>query len=65
LAGLPAAEGAAAHLDLSPTAQQIAAGPPNADSERGQLAERIRGVAKRDPAATASVLRMWIQDNQT
>jgi len=63
--GLPAAEGAAAHLDLSPKAQQLAAGPPTSDGERAQLADRIRGVVKRDPAATANVVRMWMQDKQT
>jgi flagellar biosynthesis/type III secretory pathway M-ring protein FliF/YscJ len=28
------------------------------------LADRIRVVAKRDPAATANVLRMWMQENE-
>jgi flagellar biosynthesis/type III secretory pathway M-ring protein FliF/YscJ len=58
-------EGAAAHLDLSPQAQQLAAGPQISDAERDQLAERVRVVVKRDPAATANVLRMWLQDNQS
>jgi flagellar M-ring protein FliF len=62
---LPGAEGAAAHLDLSPKAQQIAAGPQISEVDRDQLADRIRVVAKRDPAATANVLRMWLQDNQS
>ena len=65
LAALPGAEGAAARLDLSPHAQQLAAGPQISDAERDQLAERIRAVAKRDPAATANVLRMWLQDQQS
>jgi flagellar M-ring protein FliF len=64
-AALPVAEGAAAHLDLSPQAQQLAAGPHISEADRDQLAERIRVVAKRDPAATANVLRMWLQDNQS
>ncbi|HEX3745140.1 MAG TPA: flagellar basal-body MS-ring/collar protein FliF [Bryobacteraceae bacterium] len=63
--GLPVVEGAAAHLDLSPQAQQLAAGPQISDAERDQLAERVRVVVKRDPAATANVLRMWLQDNQS
>ncbi len=62
---LPAGEGAAANLELSPRAQQLAAGPPLSEGDRDQLADRIRVVAKRDPAATANVLRMWMQDNQT
>lgn len=35
------------------------------EDERQQLAERVRETAKRDPAATANVLRMWLQDHQT
>jgi flagellar M-ring protein FliF len=61
---LSGAEGAAAHLDLSAKAQQLA-GPQVSEVDRDQLAERVRLVAKRDPAATANVLRMWLQDNQT
>jgi len=61
--GLPVAEGAAARLDLSPKAQQLAAGPPIPEGDH--LADRVRGVVKRDPAATANVLRQWMQDNQT
>jgi flagellar biosynthesis/type III secretory pathway M-ring protein FliF/YscJ len=55
---MPGAEPPAARLDLSPAAQQLSEG------DREQLAERIRQVAKRDPAATANVLRMWLQDSQ-
>ena len=59
---LPPAENTAAapaaKIDLSPHARQIAEG------ERDQLAERIRQLAKRDPAATANVLRMWLQDSE-
>jgi len=64
-ASLPGAEGAAAHLELSAKAQQLAAGPQISEGERDQLADRIRLVAKRDPAATANVLRMWLQENQS
>ena len=56
---LPVVEGAAAQIELSAAAQQISEG------DRDQLAERIRQLAKRDPAATANVLRMWLQDNQS
>jgi flagellar M-ring protein FliF len=62
---LPSGDGAAANLELSPRAQQLAAGPPLSEADRDQLADRIRVVAKRDPAATANVLRMWMQDKQT
>jgi flagellar biosynthesis/type III secretory pathway M-ring protein FliF/YscJ len=56
---MPVHETAAAHLDLSPAAQQISEG------DRDQLAERIRQLAKRDPAATVNVLRMWLQESQS
>jgi flagellar biosynthesis/type III secretory pathway M-ring protein FliF/YscJ len=46
-------------MDASSGAQQLSEG------EREQLADRIRQLAKRDPAATANVLRMWLQDSQT
>lgn len=62
---LPGTEGAPANIDLSPQAQQLAAGAQLTESDRDQLADRIRQVTKRDPAATASVLRMWLQDGQT
>jgi flagellar biosynthesis/type III secretory pathway M-ring protein FliF/YscJ len=29
------------------------------------LADRVRQAVKRDPAATANVLKMWLQENQT
>jgi flagellar M-ring protein FliF len=61
---LPGAEGVAARIELSPTAQQLAAGPPLTEADRDQLAERIRVVVKRDPAVTANVLRMWMEENQ-
>lgn len=62
---LPGAEGLPAHLELSAKAQQHAMVPQLSEGERDQLADRIRQVAKRDPAATANVLRMWLQDNQS
>jgi len=62
---LPGGEGLPAHLELSPRAQQLAAGQQPSEPVRDELADRIRVVAKRDPAATANVLRMWLQDNQT
>jgi flagellar M-ring protein FliF len=55
---LPGSESPAAHIDLSPAAQQLSEG------DREQLADRIRQLAKRDPATTANVLRMWLQDSQ-
>jgi flagellar M-ring protein FliF len=62
---LTGAEGVAANIELSARAQQLAAGPPLTEADRDQLADRIRVVAKRDPVATANVLRMWMQDSQT
>ncbi len=62
---LPELEGIAANLNLSATAQQMAGVPQLSEGERDQLAERIRQVAKRDPAATANVLRMWLQDTHS
>jgi flagellar M-ring protein FliF len=61
---LPGAEGTAPHLDFSARAQQLSSVPQLSEGDRDQLADRIRVVAKRDPAATANVLRMWLQDNQ-
>jgi flagellar biosynthesis/type III secretory pathway M-ring protein FliF/YscJ len=56
--------------DLSPTAAAIANGqaPPAARIEAktpNELAERVRPIAKRDPAVTANVLRMWLQESRT
>ena len=36
--------------------------PALSESDRDQLADRVRQLAKRDPAATANVLRMWLQE---
>jgi flagellar M-ring protein FliF len=38
-------------------------GAPN--DERLQLAERVRQLARRDPAAAKNVLRMWLQERNT
>ncbi|MGP8243224.1 MAG: flagellar basal-body MS-ring/collar protein FliF [Bryobacteraceae bacterium] len=60
-------EGPAAHTELSETAVAIANGQaplPAAAAPHGELAERIRPIAKRDPAVTASVLRMWLQETR-
>jgi flagellar M-ring protein FliF len=59
----------AAHTDLSATAAAIANGqaPPAARLEArepNELAERVRPIVKRDPAVTANVLRMWLQENR-
>ena len=56
---LASPEGPAARIEFSSAAQQISEG------DREQLGDRIRQLAKRDPAATANVLRMWLQDNQS
>jgi len=55
---LGGAEAPAANIELTPAAQQLSEG------DREQLADRIRQIAKRDPAATANVLRMWLQEGQ-
>ena len=55
---LGGAEAPAANIEFSPAAQQLSEG------DREQLADRIRQVAKRDPAATANVLRMWLHEGQ-
>jgi flagellar biosynthesis/type III secretory pathway M-ring protein FliF/YscJ len=34
------------------------------EEDRDQLADRVRLLAKRDPAVTANVLRMWLQDTE-
>ena len=56
---LSGGESPAANIELSAAAQQLTEG------DRDQLADRIRQLAKRDPAATANVLRMWLQDSQS
>jgi flagellar biosynthesis/type III secretory pathway M-ring protein FliF/YscJ len=56
------ARGAPRTFGQSPTAGGV---PQLSEGDRDQLADRIRQVAKRDPAATANVLRMWLQDKQS
>jgi flagellar M-ring protein FliF len=53
---LPVAEGPPANIELSEKAKELAE-PENPDI----LADRIRQTARRDPAATANVLRMWLE----
>ena len=59
----------AALKDLSPAAAaqiaaSAAAAPPAAE-DNSELAGRVRLVAKRDPALTVNVLRMWLQESAT
>jgi len=69
-AALP--RGEAAPTPLSPPAQ-VSAGHMEALhtsanpqlEERGHLTERARQVARKDPAATASVVRMWMQESRS
>jgi flagellar M-ring protein FliF len=66
----PELDAPAVPTDLSPTAAAIANGqaPPAARIEAktpNELAERVRPIAKRDPAVTANVLRMWLQESRT
>jgi flagellar M-ring protein FliF len=56
---------------LSPAASILSAGELAAADERAlaeenhkELAERVRQAATRDPAATANVLRMWLQETR-
>jgi flagellar M-ring protein FliF len=55
---LPASEPRPAQMEA------LSAAPQLSEGEREQLGDRIRQLAKRDPAATANVLRMWLQDTQ-
>jgi flagellar M-ring protein FliF len=68
-ASLPAElQAPAALAELSPAAAQIAAtaaGAPPAVEDNSELAERVRLVAKREPALTVNVLRMWLQESAT
>jgi flagellar M-ring protein FliF len=69
-ASLPAELQAPAALkEISPAAEaQIAAsaaGAPPAAEDNSELAGRVRLVAKRDPASTVNVLRMWLQESAT
>ena len=54
---LPQSEPRGTQIDGLPAVPQLSEG------ERDQLADRIRQLAKRDPAATANVLRMWLQES--
>ena len=71
-------EAPAARTDLSPAAAEIAAAAMNAPGtagaikapaataeENGELAERVRLLAKREPDLTVNVLRMWLQESKT
>jgi len=58
-AGLSAAE-ATARLEGSGRSGMNAL----TEEDRDQLADRVRQLAKRDPAITANVLRMWLQDTE-
>ena len=63
--GMPAElQSPAALAELSPAAAQIAAmaAAPRVGDENSDLAERVRLVAKREPALTVNVLRMWLQE---
>jgi flagellar M-ring protein FliF len=63
--GMPAElESPAALPELSPAASPIAGSTtaPRAVEDSGELAERVRLVAKREPALTVNVLRMWLQE---
>ena len=49
----------------APQFEALGAAPQISEGDREQLADRVRQVAKRDPAATANVLRMWLQDGES
>jgi flagellar M-ring protein FliF len=62
----------AAHAELSATAAEVAGGQLTAAQaaqlaaeDHGELADRVRMLAKRDPAVTANVLRMWLQESKS
>jgi len=61
-------EAPAVRTELSPAAVELAAGmqetlaPVDVDTD---LAERVRAVARREPALTVNVLRMWLEENKT
>jgi flagellar biosynthesis/type III secretory pathway M-ring protein FliF/YscJ len=48
---------------------QLAAAVAEAEAilqdDTGELADRVRQLAKRDPLVTANVLRMWLQETKT
>jgi flagellar biosynthesis/type III secretory pathway M-ring protein FliF/YscJ len=59
--------GPAVRTELSPAAAALlstAAPPAISNEERSDLAERVRMLAKREPDATANVLRMWLQNGK-
>jgi len=66
--GMPAElEAPAALPELSPAAEQIASGraAPRVAGESNELTERVRQLAKRDPALTVNVVRTWLQEGST
>jgi len=61
----PELQAPAAVAQLSPAATEIANGTvpaPLAEND-SELAERVRLVARREPALTVNVLRMWLQES--
>jgi len=66
--GMPAELDAPAALpELSPAAEQIVSGraAPRVAGESNELTERVRQLAKRDPALTVNVMRTWLQEGST
>ena len=66
----PELEAPAALPELSPAAAEIAAGRAaprgvEENNDRNDLAERVRQLAKRDPALTVNVVRTWLQESST
>lgn len=62
-AGTLAGMEGAAQIDGPGATRALAASLSEEDRE--QLAERVRQVAKHEPAVTANVVRMWLQDTES
>jgi len=59
-------EAPAAHAELSQAAVAIARGQAAAARpEPNEMGDRIRPLVKRDPAITANVLRLWLQEHRS
>jgi flagellar M-ring protein FliF len=67
---ITALDGSAAQAQLAGGGSgQLAAAVAEAEAmlmdDTGELADRVRQLAKRDPLVTANVLRMWLQESKT
>jgi flagellar M-ring protein FliF len=61
---LPALAAPESVRGIATIAGALSAGSPSQAGDPIQLAERVRDLARREPAVTANVLRMWLQESK-